>query len=222
MTRSVFANSRNFSHKGSSDKSLSSPPDVCKTPVGSATPPIPYPVISQAQDLSKTTSSVLIDGNPTAIASSEHTQCSGDQAGSLKGLISGTTSDKTHFASYSFDVKAEGEGVVRHMDATTMNNRNTMGMNFGVASPAPALTVEDTELESVYLLRFQFVDELGQQVKNVPYKTLPAGEKKDLHIPDAKTDLYGKTFIASSVKDESIDCYISWKKFSAKDKGRGF
>lgn len=134
MTRSVFANSRNFSHKGSGDKCASGPPDVCKTPMGNSTPPIPYPVMSKVADLDKGTSSVLIDGNSTAIASSTHIQCTGDQAGSAKGLASGTTADKTHFVSYSFDVKAEG--VVRHMDATMMNNRNTMGTNYGAATSA--------------------------------------------------------------------------------------
>ena len=70
MARTVFANNRNFSHKGSSDKSISSAPDVCKTPMGSATPPIPYPVISQATNAGGYSASVFIDGNPTALAKS--------------------------------------------------------------------------------------------------------------------------------------------------------
>lgn len=216
MTRSVFANTRNFSHKGSGDKSTCSAPDVCKTPMGSAVPPIPYPVSSQVADLAQPTSTVIIDGNPTAIASSTHTQCTGDQAGSATGLISGTTGSKTHFASYSFDVKAEGEGIVRHMDLTTMNNRNTIGMNFGAATAATTIEVEDVNVEPIYILRFEFIDELGQPIKGIDYKTLPAGKKDDLHIADNKTNTFGKTFVASTTKDESIDCYIAWNKFSVK------
>lgn len=146
MTRTVFANNRNFSHKGSTDKSMCSAPDVCKTPIGSSTPPIPYPVISQAADASGYSASVSIDGNPTAIASSSHTKCSGDQAGSAKGLVSGTVGDKTQFTTYSFDVKVEGEGVVRHLDMTTMNNGNTMGTVLGTSTP-PADPVQDQQAQ---------------------------------------------------------------------------
>lgn len=214
MTRTVFANKRNFSHKGSNDKSLFTAPDVCKTPVGAATPPIPYPVVSQVADLAQATSTVFIDGNPTAIASSTHTKCSGDEAGTATGLLSGTTGKQTHFTSYSFDVKAEGEGVVRHMDMTTMNNRNTMGMNMG----APTTVSEnDVKPESIYTLRFEFIDELGQPVKGLDYKTLPAGQKEELDEASGKSSAYGKTYICSTEQNESIDCYLVWSKFRVKD-----
>lgn len=151
MARTVFANSRNFSHKGSGDKSINSAPDVCKTPVGSSTPPIPYPAISQAASAGGYTASVFVDGNPTAIASSTHTSCSGDEAGSAKGLVSGTTSDKTEFASYSFDVKSEGEGVVRHMDMTTMNNSNTVGSVIGTSTSAEKIEDEATVTHLIHM-----------------------------------------------------------------------
>lgn len=134
MTRTVFANKRNFSHKGSRDLSASSAPDVCKTPVGSSTPPLPYPVISEAKDLDQCTKTIFIDGNPTAIESSFHRKCSGDEPGKAKGLISGTRGDITEFVSYSYDVRCEGEGAVRHMDVTTMNKGNTVGMLHGTSA----------------------------------------------------------------------------------------
>jgi uncharacterized protein DUF4150 len=147
MARTVFANNRNFSHKGSSDKSICSAPDVCKTPMGNSTPPIPYGVVSQAADASGYTKTVFIDGNPTATESSVHTQCSGDAPGSAKGTGSGTTGDKTHFTSYSFDVKCEGEGVVRHLDTTTMNNRNTAGSVFGISTAASVIKEKELPTE---------------------------------------------------------------------------
>ncbi len=156
MARTVFANNRNFSHKGSGDKSLSSAPDMCKTPVGSATPPLPYPVVSQAADADGYTASVFIDGNPTAIASSIHSKCSGDEAGSAKGLISGKTSDKTEFMSYSFDVRCEGEGAVRHQDLTMMNSGNTMGSVLGVAT-SPSDIEDEQESEGI-LIDFYITD----------------------------------------------------------------
>ncbi len=218
MTRSVFANNRNFSHVGSGDTSLSSAPDVCKTPMGNSIPPIPYGVSSQAGDLAGATTTVTIDGHPTAIASSIHTRCSGDQAGSATGVASGTTGDKTHFVSYSFDVKAEGEGVVRHMDATTMNNRNTIGMTYGAAT-AP-VDIPDDVIEPLYTLRFQVVDELGQPLQGIKYQTVAAATPVDGQENPQKTTLYGKTTIASTEKDESIDCYILWENFSATPDGQ--
>lgn len=134
MTRTVFANKRNFSHKGSGDQSMGSAPDVCKTPVGNSTPPIPYTVVSIAGDLDQCTKSVFIDGHPTAIASSIHKKCSGDEPGKAKGLGSGTTGDITQFVSYSYDVRCEGEGAVRHMDLTQMNKGNTVGMIHGATA----------------------------------------------------------------------------------------
>lgn len=151
MTRTVFANNRNFSHRGSGDQSVCSTPDICKTPIGSSTPPIPYPVISQARDASGYTTTVKIDGHATAIASSFHTRCTGDEAGSAKGIISGTTGSKTQFITNSFDVKCEGEGVVRHMDLTTMNNGNTLGVLYGTSTTSADVTESVDEDEGVFI-----------------------------------------------------------------------
>lgn len=131
MGRTTFANARNFSHKASSDKSLCTAPDVCKTPIGNSTPPIPYFVVSQVGDLAGGSSSVKLEGNPTTLKSSNHKSCSGDEPGTAKGVGSGSTSKKTEMTSYSPDVKCDGENVVRAFDTTTMNNKNTMGMILG-------------------------------------------------------------------------------------------
>lgn len=157
MARTVFANNRSFSHRGSGDQSVCSTPDICKTPIGSSTPPIPYPVISRARDASGYTSTVTIDGHPTAIASSSHTRCTGDEAGSAKGIISGTTGSKTQFITNSFDVKCEGEGVVRHMDLTTMNNGNTLGVLYGT-STTPADKTESVDEDEGVFIDFYITD----------------------------------------------------------------
>ncbi len=158
MARTVFANIRNLSHKGSGDKCLSSAPDVCKTPMGSSTPPIPYSVMSKAADASGYSQSVRIDGNPTALANSSHSKCSGDEPGSSNGLCSGTVSDITEFTTYSPDVIIEGNGAVRHMDMSTMNNGNTIGMVYGTTTSA--VTIDEYEVEEVAetaqpILRFE-------------------------------------------------------------------
>ncbi|WP_111642047.1 DUF4150 domain-containing protein [Marinimicrobium alkaliphilum] len=216
MSSSVFANNRNCSHKGSGDKSLCTAPDVCKTPIGTGTPPIPYFVSSHASNLGKTAGSVKVDGNPVAIASSEHSQCMGDQAGTAKGLISSTTGDKTAFMSYSFDVKAEGEGIARHMDLTSMNNRNTVGMNLGTMTPPVMSDLSTDEVEDIYTLRFKLVDKFGQPIKGVNYKAVPAGDTDKLQVPDGSTNAQGQTMITSTQQDEEIDLHFTWAKVTVK------
>ncbi len=217
MSHTVFANSMGFSHKGSGDKSISTAPDVCKTPVGSSTPPIPYTVTSQVATLKEGSSSVLISGQPTALARSNHSRCMGDQPGSAKGIISGATGDKTEFVSYSFDVKVEGEGVVRHLDATTMNNANTAGINMGMASTPTKIDVEDKTLDDPYRLRFEALDKLGQPVKGIPYALTPAGQKADGLEPSGQTNAFGYSEVASTVQNEQVDFHVLWKTVKVKD-----
>lgn len=217
MSHTVFANSMGFSHKGSGDKSVSTAPDVCKTPIGSSTPPIPYMVTSQVATLKDGSSSVLISGQPTALAGSNHSQCMGDQPGSAKGIISGATGDKTEFVSYSFDVKVEGEGVVRHLDATTMNKANTAGINMGMATAPTKITVEDKELDGLYRLRFEALDKLGQPVKGIPYALTPAGQKVDGREFNRQTNAFGYSEVASTLQDEQVDFHILWKTVKVKD-----
>lgn len=216
MSHSVFANNMGFSHKGSGDKSVSTAPDVCKTPIGSSTPPIPYVVTSQVAKLQKGSSSVLISGQPTALAGSNHSQCLGDQPGTAKGLISGSTGDKTEFVSYSFDVKVEGEGVVRHLDATTMNKANTVGINMGMATAPTKINVEDKTLDDVYMLRFETVDKLGQPIKGIPYALTPKGQKADGLKPVGETNAFGYSEVASTTQDEQIDFHVVWKTVKVK------
>jgi len=180
MTRSVFANNRNFSHKGSGDKSNSTVPDICKTPIGTATPPIPYSVVSKAADAGGFSSSVFIDGNPTALESSSHTKCAGDAAGKANGLISGSTKEKSEFITSSFDVKTEGEGTVRHADMTTMNKTNTIGLVKGKStSPEQIPDLEDVELAPPWIkLRANYGNSWQTAMPMENVKVLANGEER--------------------------------------------
>jgi len=219
MSHSVFANNMGFSHKGSGDKSISTAPDMCKTPVGTSTPPIPYVVTSQVASLKGGSSSVLISGQPTALASSSHGQCMGDQPGTAKGLISSATGDKTEFVSYSFDVKVEGEGAVRHLDASTMNKANTVGINMGMATAPTKIDVEDKELDDVYTLHFEALDSLGQPVKGIPYALTPKGGQPNSSQPEGRTNAFGRSELASDTPGEEVDFHIVWKKVTVKNEG---
>jgi hypothetical protein len=93
--------------------------------VGSSVVPIPYPNISQSSDLANGSKSVKVNGASVCLKGSNFSKSTGDQAGSLGGVISGKTGGKAEPLSYSFDVKIEGKNVVRNLDMFQSNARNT-------------------------------------------------------------------------------------------------
>lgn len=126
MAQTTFANTRGISHKGSGGMSMVFP-DVCKTPVGSAVVPIPYPNIGQATDTSKGPKTVLTDGKMPMVKGAQYSKSSGDEAGVQKGVISSDQKGVCEFMMYSFDVKFEGKNVCRLGDPLFHNKKNIMG-----------------------------------------------------------------------------------------------
>ena len=120
-------------------------PDVCKTPVGSAIVPLPYPNIAKSGDLAKGSKSVTINGAPACLSSSEFSTSTGDEAGSAKGIGSGTTQGKAFPLNYSFDIMIEGKHVVRNADPFIGNNRNTPPSPILQAQPAYTPMKEEKE-----------------------------------------------------------------------------
>ena len=120
----VNANGRSVLHKGDGLTQVSGPPDVCKTPSPGGPVPLPYPNAAMDKHLAKGTKQVKINGHPAAIASSNLSTSTGDEAGTAGGLISSKTKGKLTFASSSIDVSFEGKGVVRYGDIT-QHNGNT-------------------------------------------------------------------------------------------------
>lgn len=107
-------------------------PDVCKTPAPPSAPiPIPYPNIAQLSDASKTSSdggaAVFAGGKAILLEDSEIAQSTGDEAGSVGGITSGTTKGKCTFTSFSKTVKIHGKGIVRFGDTTSQNGGNAVG-----------------------------------------------------------------------------------------------
>ena len=114
-------------------------PDVCKTPVGPSVVPIPYVNISKSSDLAKGSKNVSINGAPVCLKDSEFSTSTGDEPGTLKGLISSTTKGKSFPIMQSFDVKFEGQGVVRNVDPYLANNKNTPPTPLMQAQTTPAV-----------------------------------------------------------------------------------
>jgi Domain of unknown function (DUF4150) len=96
-------------------------PDVCKTPTPGGPIPIPYPNIAQSTDTSDGSTTVKMDGNPIMLKRSVYSMSTGDEAGSVGGVISNVIKGKAQFINYAFDVKVEGENVPRLMDPMKQN-----------------------------------------------------------------------------------------------------
>jgi len=126
MAQTTFSNGRGIAHKGSGGLSTVFP-DVCLTPVGNAIVPIPYSNTGKSSDTTKGPKAVKTDGEMPMVKESLYSKSSGDEAGSRKGVASGTIKDECEFMMYSFDVKFEGRNVCRLGDPLWHNKKNIVG-----------------------------------------------------------------------------------------------
>lgn len=116
-------------HKGSDGIAMATLPDVCKTQVGNAVSPIPYPNIAKDADLVDGSEAVTADGgNSIAIQGCKFSQSVGDEPGSLGGVSSGCINGEAKFISFSPNVNVEGKPVARLSDKMTMNKENAACM----------------------------------------------------------------------------------------------
>ncbi|MCH9687511.1 MAG: DUF4150 domain-containing protein [Deltaproteobacteria bacterium] len=126
MAQKTFANCRGIAHKGSGGMSIVFP-DVCKTPSPAGPVPIPYPNIAQASDTSGGPSTVKCDGKMPMVKGATYSKSSGDEAGTVGGVVSGVNRDAAEFMMYSFDVKMDGKNACRLGDPLFHNKKNIMG-----------------------------------------------------------------------------------------------
>ncbi len=125
MGVTVGVNSMSVVHAGSGGVSIAFP-DVCKTPAPPAPPiPIPYPNVAKSSDAAKTAKKVKADGKAVCIKDSNFSTSTGDEAGSIGGIVSSKTKGKAEFVNFSFDVKVEGSSVPRALDLMLHNDKNT-------------------------------------------------------------------------------------------------
>ncbi|NEP60530.1 MAG: DUF4150 domain-containing protein, partial [Symploca sp. SIO2G7] len=114
MPQTVAANSLTISHQGTAGMEMNSVPDICKTPSGPAVIPVPYMIVSFSKDLVRGTKTVFADGgNSIDHMSSAHSRCTGDEPGTLLGVISGTQMHESTWITFSPNVYVEGKGVSR-------------------------------------------------------------------------------------------------------------
>lgn len=124
MPVTVGVNFMSVVHKSSNGVAIAFP-DVCKTPTPAGPIPIPYPNIAMSSDTAKGTKKVKCDGQSTCTKDSNFKMSTGDEPGSVGGIISSKIKGKAEFVLFSFDVKFEGKNAARGFDLMLHNDKNT-------------------------------------------------------------------------------------------------
>lgn len=119
MIATTIVNGLTVVHKASDGVATASAPDVCKTPPQPL--PVPYPNIALSSDLADGTTTVFVDGQSVAVKDCVFSTSSGDEPGTVGGVVSGVNKGKAKFTNYSMDVMFEGRNVARLSDPMSMN-----------------------------------------------------------------------------------------------------
>lgn len=127
MSNEVYANGMEVACKSAAGKTVAALPDVCLSP---PTPPagpvpIPYPNTAYASDTSDGSKTVQISGKEVMLKDKSNFKTSTGNEAATKtlgmGVVTHTIQGKANFASWSMNVKFEGENAVRHLDLTLHN-----------------------------------------------------------------------------------------------------
>lgn len=196
-------------------KAVSTAPSINKTPVGSSTPPLPYPTV---QDLANSVSilpSVLLNGDPVYVLDqSTQPSCKGDDPGTALGVRSGTVNGEVKPVKGSTTVRAGGKSVVRENDPCTMNGGNNPGIYITTQIPSCGVqngaTTADTDPpikaqtpeEEGWLRKLwnKTKEEVAAAAKN-PWEGVKGAAKGIANIP---SDL-GEMFIKGSTLQSAAD-----------------
>lgn len=118
-------------------------PDICKTPVGNGTPPLPYNVIGEFSEATAVSANVKARSKPVILHQrSIIPTVKGDEAGTAGGVKSGTVGKQVDTKSASKKHRANGVDLVQTGREVWMNSRNTIGKIFerGVEAARPTLS----------------------------------------------------------------------------------
>jgi hypothetical protein len=105
-------------------------PDVCKTPAAPSPIPLPYPNMAMCSKTDRAVDKVVMENKATVVENSKIPSSTGDEPGTLKGVVSQTNRGEVKFKKYSSKVYAKGKKIVHHT-AMTMHNGNNANMPAG-------------------------------------------------------------------------------------------
>src|SRR5215510_10813018 len=114
------------------------PLDACKTPSPAGPVPIPYPNIGSVDGSESCAEKVKFVGAKVCTVKSEMSRSSGDEAGTVGGVVSNRNMDKVSFKNGSSKCIVEGEKCV-HLTSMTGHNGSNANVPAG-AQIAPSQT----------------------------------------------------------------------------------
>ena len=118
-------------------------PDICKTPVGSSTPPLPYSITGEFAEAQSASPNVKSHSEPVILHQrSIIPTVKGDAAGKAGGVKSGTVGKQVDTKVASSIHRANGAKLVQMGREVWMNSRNTVGKIYerGGEAAKPVLT----------------------------------------------------------------------------------
>ncbi len=148
MAATVIVNNLTVVHKDSGGSSIGAP-DVCKTPTPGGPVPVPYVNTALSRHTAKGSRRVRVDGHPIMLKSSHFSTSTGDEPGTLGGVVSGKVKGKAYPRSYSHDVKVEGQSVFRFTDMMVQNSgspANAAGVETQVNAAAAGTNADRAQL----------------------------------------------------------------------------
>jgi len=233
MGDTVFINGNAAVHKGSAGKAIFFP-DVCLSPPGPPSGPVPIPYVNTAvaADLDGAAATVTIEGNPMGHLDSFIAKSTGDEVarGTGGGVISHTVQGKAYFLTGSPNVLVEGKPAVFHTSVMTGNHMAKVPGNTPPSVWMSTLIPPDvaptrsskTEREGKDFIDVLILDVEGFPVQYEEWEVrTPAGKKvcgmtlKDggIHLKGLKT---GKCLLTLPRRDRAGDATVSGMPRTAK------
>jgi hypothetical protein len=116
------------------------PADVCKTPTPGGPVPMPYPNIAMCVQANGESSKVKISGAWALTVNSKIPMSSGDEPGTVGGVISNLFKGEVHYKKGSSKVKIQGKAAV-HVTSLTGHNGSNANMPAGLQAVPSQATV---------------------------------------------------------------------------------
>ncbi|PWF46706.1 RHS repeat-associated core domain-containing protein [Massilia glaciei] len=136
-------------------------PDICKTPMGPANPPIPYSVVGEFADATNVSPNVKSRSEPVILHQrSIIPTVKGDEPGTAGGIKSGTCGKRVETKTASKTYHGNGTATVQEGCEVWMNNRNTIGKIYERGGMAPR-----TRLQQISALIAEKAAEAGAEAR---------------------------------------------------------